>query len=149
MSCLKAWTLLVIALGNEQWRDVDSIKHCEKRLPLKQLLWSNVVFEKEVISHWNIKRLQAWSLFRHLKAHHFVQQGCFFYYYFLATAMTIWVQIFIHLGLLFLCTCWDTPSEKTVPWQLPKLPLNRGTWGGRRSKIPPPSLTCFFTLFES
>ena len=38
------WTLLVVTqnkcwhknlLGNEQWRAVDSIKHCEKRLPLK------------------------------------------------------------------------------------------------------------------
>ena len=25
-------------------------------------LWSNIVFEKEVISHSNVKRLQAWSL---------------------------------------------------------------------------------------
>ena len=41
----RQWTLLVItqnndqhktSLGNEQgWGEVDSIKHCEKRLPLK------------------------------------------------------------------------------------------------------------------
>ena len=56
-------------LGNGQWRAVDSLKHWEKRLPLK-----DIVFETDVISHWNIKRLKAW---RHLKAHKFVQQGCF------------------------------------------------------------------------
>ena len=53
-----SWTLLVITqnynlhknfLGNEQWRAVDSIKHCEVTL----------VFEKEVISHSNIERIQT------------------------------------------------------------------------------------------
>ena len=51
----RPWTLLVITkntyyhktfLDYELWEEVDSIKHCEKRLPLK---WH--VFEKEVIFH--------------------------------------------------------------------------------------------------
>ena len=35
-------------LDNKQWRVVDSIKHCEKRLTL-----SKVVFVKGVVSHSN------------------------------------------------------------------------------------------------
>ena len=43
--------------GDEQWWAVDSVKHCEKRLP-----WSNVVLEDEIMSHSGINRLHAWSL---------------------------------------------------------------------------------------
>ena len=38
----------------------------------------------------------------------------FFYYFYLATSTTNWVQIFT--GLLFYA-CWDTPSEETGLWQ--------------------------------
>ena len=53
---LKFLTLLIItqnnyshktSLGNESWGDIDSIKHCEKRLPLMN--WSS--FRLEVVLH--------------------------------------------------------------------------------------------------
>ena len=44
-----------------------------------------------------------WGLkIKHLKAHNFKWQGCFFFGYYLTTSTTNWVQIFI--GLLF-CAC--------------------------------------------
>ena len=33
--CLNIVVIFLPLFGNEQWRAVDSIKHCEKRLPLK------------------------------------------------------------------------------------------------------------------
>ena len=53
------WTLLVITKHNyfnikTNWITSNCIKHCEKRLPL-----TNVVFEKEIISHSNKRFLQA------------------------------------------------------------------------------------------
>ena len=60
-------------------------------------IWSNMVFEKELISYSNNKWLLAWSLllhfFKQLKAHIFAQQGCFFFHYSLATSMTNWVKM--------------------------------------------------------
>ena len=50
-------------------------------------LWSNTVFEKEVISHSNNKRLQLKPFIMHLKAHKVMQQGCVFFHYSLATLM--------------------------------------------------------------
>ena len=41
-------------LSTKQTRAVDSIIHCDKRLPL---LKYNVVFEKEIVSHSNIEIL--------------------------------------------------------------------------------------------
>ena len=52
-------------------------------------LWSNVLFEKEVISHSNDKRL-AEPFIMHLKAHREMQQRCLFFYYSLANLMTNW-----------------------------------------------------------
>ena len=45
---------MAVNVGGKPGRAVDSIKHCENRLPVKC-----VAFESEVISHSNIKRLQA------------------------------------------------------------------------------------------
>ena len=74
LTALKAWTLLVftqnnfylknLLLGNEQWRAVDSIKHCEKLL-----LWSNIVFEKVVITQSNIKAIGPFRSTVFSKAH--------------------------------------------------------------------------------
>ena len=45
-------------------------------------------------------RFRIWDLeIKHLKAHNFVWQGCFFFHYYLATSKTVWAQIFT--GLLF------------------------------------------------
>ena len=91
-------------LGNEQWRVVDSIKQCEKRLPLK------------VISHSiTNKRLHLKPFIIHLKAHK-VMQHVFFVHCSLATSMTSWAQMFT--GLLFYGL--DTPSENTALWQITK-----------------------------
>ena len=45
-----------------------------------------------------------------------VRQGCFFLQYSLKTSTTNWVH-----RLVIFCICWDTPSEKTVIWQLSKV----------------------------
>ena len=47
-------------------------------------------------------------------------QGYFFFHYYLATSTTDWAQIFTGL-LIYVFLCWDTPSEKTGLWQLPKV----------------------------
>ena len=55
---------------------------------------------------------------KHLKAHNFLWQECFFFHYYLATSTINWAQIFT--GLLFYAyLCWDVPSVKTGLWQLP------------------------------
>ena len=63
--------------------------------------------------------LISWAFkFKLLKAHNLSDKGGFSFHYSLATSTTNWVQIFT--GLLFYA-CWDTPSEKTGLWQLPKV----------------------------
>ena len=63
-------------------------------------LWSGVVFKKKVIFHkfdfeTSKLRYRNWGLeIKHLKAHNFLWQGCFFFHYYLATPTTNWVQIF-------------------------------------------------------
>ena len=44
-------------------------------------LWSNVVFENDVIEAW----IDPFTCIRHLKAQQFVQQGCCFFHFPLAT----------------------------------------------------------------
>ena len=80
-------------------------------------LWSNVDFEKEVISHSNIKTLQARSP-RHLKAHTFMWQVFFSFIIFLAILITNWAQNFHRFVT---CKCWNTPSVNTCLWQLSKV----------------------------
>ena len=48
-----------------------------------------------------------------------VWQGCFFFLYSLATFDDQLSKNFHRLVIL--CTCWDTTSEKTGLWQLPKV----------------------------
>ena len=112
------WLLKIIfsikkLLGNKPWRAVDSIKHV-----WNGSLWSNIVFEKEVIFHLNIwiwfrdLRIRFWGPeMKHLK--NFLWQGCFFFYYYLATSTTNRVQI---CELVIWCI-----SEKTALWLLPKV----------------------------
>ena len=81
-------------------------------------LWSNVVFEEEVISHSNLHdliesrpQLRSWT-----PASESTQLvGCFFFHYSLATSTTNFQRFVIS------CICRDTPSEKIGLWQLPKL----------------------------
>ena len=70
--------------------------------------WSNQFLRKRLISHSN-----------NLIAHKFVQQGCFFFNYSLATSMTNWAN---HFAFLLCYACLGiTPREKTGLWQLPNM----------------------------
>ena len=61
-------------------------------------LWSNLVFEKEVVSHSNIKILQAWSLILGIWKHTNLAIRAFFPpHNSLATAMTNWALTFTDL----------------------------------------------------
>ena len=119
---LRQWTLLVITLNNCKHKNLlcngehcwafDSIKHCDKRLPLK---WCSFRERSNFTRIWfrDIGFI-IWGLeIKHLKAHNFVWQGCFFFHSYLLTSTTNWAQIFT--GLLFYA-CWDTSSEKTGLW---------------------------------
>ena len=94
----------------------ESTKHCEKQLPLK---WSSFRERSNFPQIWfRYLRLRIWGLeIKHLNAHNFAWQGCFFFHYYLATSTTDWAQIFT--GLVFYALCWEPPSEKTGLWQLP------------------------------
>ena len=85
-------------------------------------LWSNIAFEKKNLFPriWFLNlRVRFWGPeIKHLKAHNFVWQGCFFFHYYLSTSVTNWMISNFH-RFLILCICWDTPSEKTGLCQLP------------------------------
>ena len=68
---------------------------------------AEVVFEKEVISYSDLKPF-LW----HLKAHTYVQQGCFFFLSFFSCAFDDQLSPNFH-RFVILCLCWDTPSENT------------------------------------
>ena len=86
-------------------------------------LWSDAVFEKEVIFHefdFETSELDfedsKSSIWKHTTS---CDKGGFFFCYYLATSTTNWVQILT--GLLFYACVdngWDTPC-KTGLWQLP------------------------------
>ena len=85
-------------LGDEWWGEVDGIKHCEKRLPLKCHSFGE---RSNFPRIWfRDLRFRTWGLeINHLNAHSFVWQGLFFFHYYLATSMTDWAQTLT--GLLF------------------------------------------------
>ena len=85
----------------------------------KGSLWSEVFFEKEVIFNEFVFETSDLEFeIKHLEAHNFVWQVCFFFHSYRATSTTNWAQIFT--GSLFYA-CWDTPSEKAGLWQLPQV----------------------------
>ena len=67
------------------------------RMILVVKVLENSFLKRRNFSHSSNKSPAA--CYWHLKVHKFVQQGCFFFHYFLATLMTHWAQIFT--GLLF------------------------------------------------
>ena len=81
--------------------------------------WSSVVFEKEVISYSNVKRLQAWSLLFLPES----TQICTAWVFFLSSfSCNFNGQLNPNLHkFVMLCICWDTPSENTGLWQLPNV----------------------------
>ena len=113
------WTLLVFIqnickhknlLGNQQWKAVDSKKHCEKRLPLKYHSFQD---------RSNFPRFWFWDLIirfsrsqnqASVSTQLSVTRVWFFFHCYLTTHM-----------FDILCICWDTTSEKTGLWQLPKV----------------------------
>ena len=64
--------------------------------------------EPSQISLSNIKQLQAWSLFRHLKAHTFCATLVLFLLMFSCNFDQLRQNF---LRLVIICICWDTPSE--------------------------------------
>ena len=96
-------------------REVDSIKHCEKQLPLK---WRSFPERSNFPRIWfrdlrfRIRRLEI----KHLKAHNFVWQGCFSF----IIISQLWrpTELKFSQVCYFIHICWDTPSEKTGLWQL-------------------------------
>ena len=86
----------------------------------KNLLgWSAAAFN--IVQYFDLKYFIKTKYFgpnafyRLPDTHTFVQQLCvFFFHYSLATSTTNW-------GLLFYALCWDTLSENTGHWQLPKV----------------------------
>ena len=85
------------------------------------VLWSNVVYEKEIICHeldFETSELDVEvsksSIWKHTTA---CARVCFFFnYYLTGSATNYWAQI---VTWCVVCICWDTPSEKTGLWQLP------------------------------
>ena len=61
-------------------------------------------------------QIRIWGLeVKHLKAHNFVWQGCFFLSLsYFDDQLSLNFQRFV-----ILCICWDTPTVKTSLWQLP------------------------------
>ena len=84
-------------------------------------LWSNVVFEKEVIFHEfdfetsDLELEVSKSSIR--KAHNLVWKGWFFLSL-LSRNFDDRLSWNFH-RFVILCICWDTASEKTGRWQLP------------------------------
>ena len=106
-------------LVNNQWRAVDSIKHCEQRL--HQLTY---FFEKEVNSHLHIwiwfcdLKIRFWGLeIKHRKAHNLCNK-CAFSSIILSQLRRPIEPDFSQVSY-FMHICWDTSSEKTGLWQLP------------------------------
>ena len=95
-------------LGNEHWRGLDSIQHS-----IISSLWSNVFFEREIISHSNYKILQRKPFIMHLKSHT-MQQGCFFLHFVFAYRWPIESKF---SQIYFTHKCWKTPSENVGFWQ--------------------------------
>ena len=54
----------------------------------------------------------------HLKAHNATKVFLSFFHFSLANSMTYWAQIFT---VMLFYACWNTPSENTGLWQLPKV----------------------------
>ena len=95
---------------------VDGIKHCEKRLPLKcHSFRERSNFQR--IWFWDL-RFRTWGLeIKHLNAHNFVWQWCFFLSLLsrkFDDRLSWNFHWFVNLG-----TCWDTPTVKASLWQLP------------------------------
>ena len=79
-----SWKIIVSIktyLGNKQLRAVRSIKHCEKQLPLKYIIYTVVLKKKSNFSlkYFNWIWSLSWGLkFKHLKACNLCDKGVFF-----------------------------------------------------------------------
>ena len=103
-------------LGDEYWGEVDSIKHCEKRLPLNCHSFRERSYFPGI--WFRDLRFRTWGReINHLNAHNSVWKGCFLLSL-LSRTFDDRLSSNFH-RLVILCICWDTPSEKTGLWQVP------------------------------
>ena len=83
-------------------------------------LWGNVVFKKEVIFHqfdFETSELEFEAMKSRFWKHTTLCDKSVFFYK-LSRNFNHQLSSNFH-GFVILCTCWDTPSEKTGLWQLP------------------------------
>ena len=91
-------------------------------------LWSNVIFEKEVIFHefdFETSDLEfevTKSSICPVNEHNFGWQGCFFFHFYLATSSTNWAQIFT--GFLFYANVEINQVRRLVFDTYQKCPLS-------------------------
>ena len=108
---LKQVNQLLHAIRTKRDKSVNRLekenKFCTNLSPSvrNSCLWSNAVFEKAVISHWQIwieiKTSADGSKSKHLKAHNFLWQGCSFFHYYYANSPTKWAKISIFCYISF------------------------------------------------
>ena len=99
-----------------KWGEVVTVQHCDKRLPL---MWHSFRERSNFPRIWfRDPRIGFWGLeIKHLKAHNFVWQRCFF----LSLSCNFDDQLSgsnFHRFVIW-CIYWDWPSEKIGLWQLP------------------------------
>ena len=114
-------------------------------------LWSSIVFEKEVISHKNNKRLLARSLLFLSESTQIRPLRVFFLSSF-SHNFDDQLSSNYH-RLVILCLYWYTPSEKTGLWQLPN-DFSAFKWGRSprsklvgMSRIPVTNCTCEMVIW--
>ena len=99
-------------------------QHCEKRLPLKWRKWRNFREGSNFQRIWfrDLRSLFWGPEIKHLWKHttSLCDKDVFSSIIISQLRRPKWVQLFTGL---FVCAyiCWDTPSEKTGPWQLPNV----------------------------
>ena len=94
------------------------MKHCEKRLPLKERsFWERGNFS---LKYLNLRETSGLNLFSCTWKHTNLCNkilGVFSSIIFLQPWWPIWAKNVYRFVIL--CICWDTPSENTGLWQLP------------------------------
>ena len=102
---------------DEEWGEAGSIKHCDKRLPLK---WGSFRERSKFPRIWfRDLRFRTWGLdINYLKAHNFVWQ-CFFFFPLISRNFDERLSSNFHRFVILCIICWETPSEESGLWQLP------------------------------
>ena len=117
------WYLLKTIIGIKHFlvpckgeKEVDGIKRCEKRLPLKchsyqeRSIFPRIWFRDLTFRTGGLE-------INHLNAHNFVWQGLFFLSL-LSRNFDDRLSSYFH-RFVILCICWDIPTVKASLWHLP------------------------------